>query len=217
MPAEEKGSILSPASLRPITQNSSRLLNLTLVAAALVVSYCTCVSLTFDRPSPPQREFTLADLFLTSIDLPYGWHPLGEPHAACSSSPLGSGCPTYGEYLEYYSQDGNRRASETIYQFLSADRSAKSFDRVVRDEFPSSFLDQSWQEPSEIALQDSRSSNSYLRCRHHDQGFECKVALQHAEFITVFHILAGALTADEISQVFNSVDQRVSSYLETTH
>jgi len=217
MLVELKGSILSPASLRPITQNSSRLFNLTLVASALVVSSCTCFSLSFNRPRPPERDFALADLFLNSNDLPYGWHPLGEPHATCSASPLGSGCPTYGEYLEFYSQDGNRRASETIYHFLSTDKSAKSFDQVVSDEFASSFLDQSWQEPMEIGLIDSGSSKSHLRCRQHANGLECKVALQHAEFITVFYILAGELTADEVSQVLKSVDQRVSRYLETTH
>ena len=190
-------------------------ISLALAGTALATVACSglCGRVVFDNPTPPERDFALAALFLNDDDLPYGWAPLGEPHPACRVSPLGSGCPTYAENLEYYYLDGDHRASETIYHFLSAAEASASFEGIVHDAFSVRHNDQPWQPPPDVPFDDGSAYNSHFACREGRLGRECQLALQHEEFITVFFVQADLLSTEELSKLLGTVEDRIGSLI----
>src|SRR3972149_11739778 len=87
-------------------------ISLAFAGTALATVACSglCGRVVFDNPTPPERDFALAALFLNDDDLPYGWAPLGEAHPACRGSPLGSRRPPSAENLEDYYHGADRKA-----------------------------------------------------------------------------------------------------------
>jgi hypothetical protein len=184
-----------------------------LLAAGL--STTLCGRLEFTRLSPPERDFELADLFLPASSFPPEWEIIAdEPIEACSASPLGSGCPTYGEIAYYYFRPTDLWVTETIFHFLSTQRAKAGF----RDAYGTEFLtwpdEQPWTEAPALAIHAPHATQLYSSCRETPVGRECGVAAQYEEFVVIFMARKVHLSNTDIALVVAAIDDRMSSFLQ---
>ena len=181
---------------------------------ALSLLSCSVCGITLENTPATVREFQLEDLFLPASSFPEGWRRSSDtPREACSASPLGSGCPTYGETLDYTDRYSEHRATETIYHFRIPDWAASDFDDVIELEFTSSQYAQPWQETSYPESLAPGATNSYLACREGPRGPECQFAARYEEFVVVLNIQTDGVGDSQLADLLLAIDERMTSFL----
>ncbi len=195
---------------RSLTRSSLRLLLATLLLlTALLFSMCT-----LSISGTHSREFELSDLFLQESSFPEDWGIIAtDPHKACSSSPLGSGCPTYGERVTYTLHDTQKWVSETIFQFRDEVGASEDFDDALSSEFLAWPDEQPWAPAPDLPAQFPTASRQYIACRAGPIGRECGLAAQYEEFIIIFMARQAQLSDAQLTIVAAAIDEHISHLL----
>ncbi len=188
------------------------------LAMVLVLFVLACSALVlitrFTTSTLLQRDFRMADLFIEADSFPEGWTALGdEPDEACSASPLGSGCPTYGEEVSFWFRDNQHRATETIYRFQSPEEAGRGFDEVIEAEFLTWPEQEPWRVPRDLQLEPPGAARAYGACRMDVIGRECQLAAQYEEFVAVLFVQAEPLDDAELAAVVEAIDERMTRVL----
>jgi hypothetical protein len=171
--------------------------------------------LDFSTPEYTKRSFSSDALFLDSNSLKEGWETEGNgPYEACSASPLGSGCLTYGEYKSYKSVDGTMHATETIYIFKNADHAERNFQELVEEEFIKWPDEPDWYEVNDLLSINTKADNEYLACITIGIVEDCQLASQYEEFVVVFRIRWIEHNEDLLYLFIANIDDQIVTLLE---
>ena len=195
----------------------SKLLSLLFVFLSVFLYACLFSGfyLDFSTPDYRKRNFSSDALFLDSSSLPEGWETEGDgPFEACSASPLGSGCLTYGEYKSYKSVDGNMHATETIYFFRNVDHAGRNFQELLEEEYLEWPDEPGWYEMNDLLSTTSRADNEYLACIPIGIAEDCQLASQYEEFVVVFRIRWFEQDRDLLYLFIENIDEHMINLLD---
>ena len=185
---------------------------LSLVVIMIVAPFCSICGLRIG--GPPPRDFQLGDLFLPEASFPEDWGVMAtDPYKACSVSPLGSGCPTYGERVTYTFSDGQHFISETIFHFSDAGTATVDFDDALSTEFLSWPDEESWKPLTNPPATFTHADQQYHACRNGPLGRECGLAAQYEEFVMIFMGRHALLDDSTLQLISREIDTRMTQYM----